>query len=144
MFPLRLSLVSAKGFVERRHTAISSHTIRKATKGIVGRSEASPFADTGLTPPRPQSSRVTERYCDNRYSLVSIYWCGSVVGTALARRSCVKRGKIYDSSWRYQEDINFADVSSIIQRRRWGQASSPGSGGNAKMDCSLNASPVQW
>ena len=67
MFPLRLSLVWAKGFVERTHTAISSCTIRKAKKGIVGPSEASPFAHTGLTRPWPQGSPVTERYCDNRY-----------------------------------------------------------------------------
>jgi len=47
------SRLAAKGFGERRHTAISSGTIRKAIKGIVGRSEASPLrpeADARLAP----------------------------------------------------------------------------------------------
>jgi len=38
----------AEGFGERRPTAISCSTIRKATEGIVGRSEASPLPPDAL------------------------------------------------------------------------------------------------
>ena len=52
--------IATKGFAERRHTAISSCAIRKAIKGIVGRSEASPFAAIG-------GASQSEHIFGNRY-----------------------------------------------------------------------------
>ena len=52
--------------LEGRHTAISSRTIGKAIKGIVGRSEASPLPPEALRH-LPRTSLVTERYCKSQY-----------------------------------------------------------------------------